>query len=86
MSRKPAAEKKHSAKALKAAGALPPSLQVSEPPSKTQFNAILTRVATETSNPCAGKPAGTVCMTWTNPDGETVICKCDGNGNCLYPD
>jgi hypothetical protein len=34
---------------------------------------------------CAGKPAGTICFQWQNPDGSVSVSRCDGNGNCVPP-
>jgi hypothetical protein len=72
--------KRHTPKMPRPATTLAADLAADAPPLKAAFDAALER-----SNPCAGKPAGTPCFVWRNPDGSTTVCTCDGNGNCVFP-
>jgi hypothetical protein len=64
---------------------LHPALFAAAPPAKAAFGAQLAEAHAAGGNPCAGKPAGTPCFVWQNPDGTTTVCTCDGEGNCVQP-
>jgi hypothetical protein len=79
---------KKSAKALlRKAAELHTRLFAQGPPERGVFTAAIASFAAETGeDKCAGKPAGTPCFVWHNPDGSTTVCTCDGNGDCKYPE
>jgi hypothetical protein len=68
---------------LMAAANLHPSLHLDAVPSQAAFGAAM--AAAPGGSPCAGKPAGTPCMVYPGPDGQMIVCTCDGAGNCLFP-
>ena len=87
MAVRPAGPDKAAKALLRQASRLDPRLFVTGSPNHGQFAAALTTYkAAAGQDHCLGKPAGTPCLVWHNPDGSTTICACDGNGDCKYPE
>lgn len=73
-------------RAAASAARLHPTLRAQRKPTTASFQTKLSAAAAADANPCAGKPQGTPCFVWHNPDGSTTVCTCDGLGNCVYPE